>query len=154
VTNVFDVGKIVRREQDGFAGLFELLDEVFHFEGAERVEAGRGFVENDELGVIEQGLSEADAAGLAFRIGADAAAADGGIEAHEIEVKLHSPGALGAVHVEETRVKVERLAGVQEAVEVRFFGKIPDEAAGLLVAGGLAEDVGGAGGGVDEAQKE
>ena len=57
-------------------------------------------------------------------------------------------------HVEEPAVEVERLLGVEEAVEVRFLGQVADALVLAHVGGGLAEDEGLAVGREEQAEKE
>ena len=57
-------------------------------------------------------------------------------------------------HVEEPAVEVERLLGVEEAVEVRLFRQIADALVLAHVGGRLAEDEGLAVGGEEQAEQE
>ena len=72
-------------------------------------------------------------------------------------VSISSCGAFAAHgwrQVEEPAVEVERLLGVEEAVEVRFFGQIADAFVLAHVGGGLAEDEGLAVGGEEQAEQQ
>ncbi len=56
------------------------------------------------------------------------------LQTNQLNQLLHATLALGSGHVEQTTVKVERLLGRQELVQVRFLGQIPNP----LVLAGLA----------------
>ena len=52
--------KLMRVEEDDLAAAGELLDEAAEDEGGADVEAGKGLVEEDELGVVQQSGGEED----------------------------------------------------------------------------------------------
>ena len=68
VADVLHVGQQVAAEQDRLALLLEREDQVLHLARADRVEAGRRLVEQDQVGVVDQRLGQADAAGHALGI--------------------------------------------------------------------------------------
>jgi hypothetical protein len=154
VADVLDVGKEVGAEEDGFALVFEGDDEVFHFAGADGVEAGGGFVEEDEVGVVDEGLGETDASGHAFGVFAEFALAGFFVEADGIEEGGDAAAEFFAGDFEESAVEVEGFFAVEEAVEVGFFGEEADAFVDDGGTGGFAKDGGGASGGEDEAEEE
>jgi hypothetical protein len=60
-TTVLDVGEQVAGEDDGLAAAPEFEDEVLDLPGADGVQARGGLVEDEEFGVVDQGLGDADA---------------------------------------------------------------------------------------------
>ena len=63
VADVFHVREQVRRKEDGLAAAGEGDDEVLDLAAAQRVEAGRRLVEDDEVRIVDQRLREADPPG-------------------------------------------------------------------------------------------
>src|SRR5690606_7417984 len=57
---VLDIGEQVAGEQDGLAAPAQLDDQVLDLARADRIEAGRGLVEDEEVGVVDEGLGQAD----------------------------------------------------------------------------------------------
>ncbi|OPZ23512.1 MAG: hypothetical protein BWZ02_03186 [Lentisphaerae bacterium ADurb.BinA184] len=140
-------------QDDRLAAAGEEADDVLDLTAADGVEARGGFIEDDQLGVVDKGLGEADATGHALGELADGAVA-GGAEADHFE---ELPGAFGAfvgMDAEEGAEEIKRLGGGQVAVEVGFLGKVADAAFGLDVAGGLAKDDELAARGVEQAEEE
>jgi hypothetical protein len=82
-------------EDDGLAAVGQGQDQVFHLAAADGVEAGRRFIEDDEVGIIDQGLGQADAALHAFGELADLPALHF-VQAHHFEelrrARARSPG--------------------------------------------------------------
>ena len=66
VAKRFGVGKNVGGEEDGLAFVFELLHQVANFAAAHGIKAGHGFIEKDELGIVQNGLADAHALQHAF----------------------------------------------------------------------------------------
>src|SRR5205823_5765318 len=82
----------------------------------------------------------------------DALAVSG--EADHLDEPPAALAAHGGRHVEEPAVEVERLLGVEEAVEVGLLGQVADALVLLDVGGGLAEDEGLAVGGEEQAEEQ
>jgi hypothetical protein len=61
----------VRRKEHGLALVFQALDDFTDFHAAQRVEAAGRFVENQQIGIVDERLREADALLHAFGIGFD-----------------------------------------------------------------------------------
>src|SRR5439155_22313441 len=76
-------------EEDRGAALVTVAQQVLHLAVRERVEAARGLVEHEDLGVAQQGLREADALQHAAAVLAHALVARL-LEAHEREVLVHA----------------------------------------------------------------
>ena len=60
VADVLHVGQQVAGQDDRLALLAELADQLLDLGGADRVEARGRLVEQDQLGVVDQGLGQAD----------------------------------------------------------------------------------------------
>ena len=71
VADRFDFAQFVRGEENGFALVFQPLDDFAHFHAAQRVQAAGRFVENQQIGIVDQRLGQADALLHAFGIGFD-----------------------------------------------------------------------------------
>src|SRR6185437_4132365 len=71
IANLFHFGENVRAEENGFALRFERENQFANFFSADGVQAGRRFIENDELRIVHQRLREADALDHATRKFAD-----------------------------------------------------------------------------------
>lgn len=140
-------------EDDGFSLAFEEEHEVADLAGAEGVNAGGGFVEEEEVGVVEEGLGQADALEHAFGVGAEASVSSGA-EIDEIEELLDAGGEAWAGHAGEAAVVVEDFASGEEVGEIRVFREEAEAVAGGHGAGGVAEDGGGAAGGGGKAEEE
>ena len=71
VTNGFHFAQFVRRKENGFALVFQALDDFADLHASQRVEAAGRFVENQQVGIIDQRLREADALLHSLGIGFD-----------------------------------------------------------------------------------
>ena len=58
---VFDVGEQVAGQQDRLAAPAELDDQVLDLPRADRIKAGGGLVEDEEIGIVDESLGDADA---------------------------------------------------------------------------------------------
>ena len=68
IADVLHVGQQVAAHHDRLALVLELQDQVLHLAGADRVEAAGRLVEQDQLGIVDQRLGQADAAGHALGV--------------------------------------------------------------------------------------
>lgn len=153
VADVLDVGEEVGGEEDGFAAGGEGADDVLDLARALGVEAGGGFVEDDEVWVVEEGLREADAAGHALGEVADDAVA-GFVEADHAQELLGAGADGGGGEVEERAVEAEGFERGEVRVETGFLGEVADAGLDGDVGGGGAKDAEGAGGGEEESEDE
>src|SRR5215475_5169698 len=67
VAKLFGLFHEVSREDNGLVVFLQLLDDLFEQAGADRVEAGKRFVENDQVGRMQDGGDELDFLLHAFR---------------------------------------------------------------------------------------
>src|SRR5690606_27278106 len=109
--------------------------------------------EDDQVGIVDQGLGEAQAPDHAFRILAQATPA-GVAQADHLDELADAlvqdlPG-----DAEDLAEEAQGLLGVEELVEVGLFRQVADAVLDLLVAGIAAEDEGVATGRRDEAEEE
>ena len=58
VTNQFDFSKDVRVDKDRLALIRKLSTDVSDFHSSERIQAIRGLIEKDEVGIVNESLSE------------------------------------------------------------------------------------------------
>ena len=139
--------------EDRLALVAELDDQVLHLAGADRVQAGGGLVEHDQLGVVDQGLGQADAAGHALAVFLQLPPL-GPVQPDHLDQVGHPLAADRPRHVEQPAVEIERLLGVEEAVEVRFLGQVADPLVLGHFGGVAAEDQGLAAGGEQQAEDQ
>ena len=59
VAKVGEFGQDVRADDDGFAHSSEFLDQPFDFDAGARIEAGRGFVQKQQFGVVDKTFRQA-----------------------------------------------------------------------------------------------
>ena len=144
MADVFDIGQQVGRQQDGFSAGDQGEDEVLDLAGALGIEAGGRFVENDQIGIVEEGLGEADAAGHALGEAPDGAMA-GVREARHVEQLVNARAGGFGGQPEQAGVEGQGFEGRQVGIEVGLFGEIADAALDGGGAGGCAEDVDRAG---------
>ena len=136
-------------KEDGAVPVAEAADEFADFKHTLRVEAVGGFVEDDEVGVAEEGVGEAEALLHAHRIGVELGAGAVG-EAHLVEEAVDFVGgsALGDA------LEVGQVAASGEVgVEGGGLYDGADAAEGGFQVVGLAEEGEGAGGGREEAEE-
>ena len=141
VADVLHVGQQVAAHDDRLALLLQVQDQVFHVPGADRVQAGGRLVQQDQLGIVDQGLGQADAAGHALGILFQLPPL-GPREAHHLDQPPHPLAADFGRHVEQLPVEIERFFGVEEAVEVGFFRQVADPLVLGDLGGVFAEDQG------------
>ena len=70
---------------------FEGQDQVLHFPRADGVQAGGRFIQEDQVGIVDQGLGQADAAGHSLGILAQLALAGLGVEADDVQQFGNAP---------------------------------------------------------------
>ena len=139
-------------EEDGFALVLEALDDLADLHAAERIEAAGGLVEDQQVGIVDQRLGQADALLHALGVGLDGALA-GVFQLDQLEQLVNAAVRLGARDAEDARVEAEQFLGGEELVVVGQLGQVADALAGDGLAHVHAEQEGGAAGGVDEAQQ-
>ena len=106
---------------------------------ADRVDAVGGLVEQDQVGVVDQRLGEADALGHAFGIRADSCGRRRRPCRRCRAVRRRALSAGAAVDLGEGAEEFDHLPAGQVAGEAVVFRKVADAAERRLVADGLAE---------------
>jgi hypothetical protein len=123
----------VRVEEHGRSALAGLADDRPHVAAPDRVESGRGLVQDHQGGIAQQGGGKPEA--LLHALGeATGAVVGAGVEAGEREdaVDLGSPGARR--HARQRGVEREHLSGGQPGLIAEQLGQVADPAAGRPVA--------------------
>ena len=123
ITNVLNIRQQVAAHQDSLSLVPQLEDQVLHLAGTDGVEAGCGFVEQNQLRVVDQRLGQADAPRHAFGIFTQLAAASV-LDSHQLNQALNPLLTNLRRHIEQSAVKVQRLFGIQEFVQVGLFRQI------------------------------
>ncbi len=129
----------MRRKEYGLAGITQREDDGAQVLAADGVEAGEGLVEDEQVGVVDQGLGQTEAldhplgelAQLQVLVTAQADAVDQGGD------RVLYPG---GGEVEEGGGEVEELAGGEVVVKIGVLGEKTDAAPRRLRKGGLAVD--------------
>jgi len=102
-----------------------LLNNAEELAPRQGIQAGGGFVQNNQVGVIDQRLRQSDAALHAFGEFTHHPAPHL-VESDHLQELFGATPALGVGQIKQAAEKVEGFAGVQIAVEIRFFGQIAD----------------------------
>ena len=152
VADALHIREVVRAEEHRLPALAQLEDDVAHLALGNRVEAGSGLVQQKNLGVVHERLSNAHA--LEHAAGVFAQAAPPGM-CHADQLQ-EFPDALiedASLQAEEAPVEPEELLGGEEVVEVGAVWDKGEVIFDRCVPDLLAEDPGPAGGGEDQPQE-
>ena len=145
-----DFAEDVGGEENGDAAGVFFADEVEEIALHERVEAGGGLIEEEQLGAVQQALHDADFLLVAVGKVADAA----------VLLELHDVGqlfdALGAIAIVKTGGILEQVFDFHAFVIVDLRRQVADISADLRAMFGhiLAKNLAGAAGGVDQRQEQ
>ena len=112
-------------ENHGLAASRQSENQIFHFTTANRVEASGGLIENDQVRIVDQRLGEADAALHAFGKFSDHARSHL-IQSNHFQKLFRTGFAFSRREMKKVSEEINRLAGIQIAVEIRFFRQITD----------------------------
>ena len=133
VADGFHLAEFVRRKENGLALVFQALDDFADFHAAQRVQAAGRLVENQQIGIVDERLREADALLHAFGIGFDEAFA-GGLQFNEFEQPVNAPVGFRARQAENAGVKPQQFLGGEKFVVISHLRQIAD----ALARDGLA----------------
>ena len=125
-------------QDDGLAAAGERENQVFHFATTDRIQTGSGFVQNHEVRVIDQRLSQPDAALHAFGKLAHHPAAHL-VQPHHLQQLLGATPPFFVRQIEQAAEEVECLVGIEVAVEIRFLRQVTDARLDRDVPRGVAE---------------
>src|SRR5438045_1539076 len=92
---------------------------------ADRVQTRGRLVQQNELGVVDQSLSQSDAALHPLGVFAKLAVL-GTSQAHHVDQTSYSLVSLSPRDLEQTSIELQSLFGVQELIEVGFLGQVAD----------------------------
>ena len=112
-------------EEDGLPPGFEIQDQVPDLFPADRVEPGHGFVQDDHLGIVDQGLGEPDPLQHPLGILAKLQPPCLG-KPHLIEQLLDPLYAFTVRDTKELAVEVEKLPAGEVVVKTRIFREKTD----------------------------
>src|SRR5207248_4623176 len=102
---------------------------------------GRGFVEEDQLGIVEQGLRKSDALQHAFGKIAQLFAAMWR-QAHQLQQRRHAFAQLIMRHAIKAAMQIEKFGASKPVIKTEVFGEETDSAACTYVAGGTPQNRG------------
>ena len=143
----FDFAEKMRVEKNGGAALSFVANDVADETAAHGVEAGGGFVEEDEIRFVDESLGEADALHHALGKAAEAKFAMRS-EADEIEIGGNAITELGGSKPSEAAVESQEFARSEPVVKTKIFRKKTDFAADFDIGKGTAENLRFAAGGL------
>ena len=142
----------MRIKENGGPAFSLVTNDVADKATAHGVEAGRGLVEEDEVGLVDESLGETDALQHAFRKAAEPPVAMSS-KSDEVQERGNAVAELGRSESAEPTVKREEFGGSQPVVEAEVFGEEADLAADLDARKGLIEDPSVAATGFNEAEQ-
>jgi len=148
----FDFAEKMRVEKNSGAALSLVADDVADEAAAHGVEAGGGFVEEDEIRFVDESLGEADALHHALGKAAEPAVRMRS-EADEIEIGGDAIAKLRGSKPGETAVEREEFARGEPVVKTKIFGKEADFAADFDIGERAAENLRATAGGLYEAEE-
>jgi len=119
----------VRRKEHGFALVLQALDDFADLHAAQRVEAAGRLVKNQQIGIVDERLSQADALLHAFGIRFDGTFARV-FEFDQLEQLVNAFIRLGARQAENFGVKPEQLLGGEKFVIIGHLRQVADALAG------------------------
>src|SRR5690606_20289565 len=139
VAQRLDLMELVRGEEDGLATGFEVKQDIAQVIATDGIEAGAQFIENEQIGVGDDGLGDADALlhtlAEVAKQGFLAAA-----EADALEQLGDAPTQRRPIHAVQSAVELEDLARLHERIIEGDLRQIAGAAACLDGTGGLSED--------------
>ena len=127
-------------QNHGFAAPRERDDQILYFAATNWIKPRRRFIENHQVGIIDERLGESDAALHPFRELADGARLRR-FQADHFQQLFRAPPPFIAGQVKKFSEKLQRLAGIEIAVKIRFFRQIADAFLRGDVFGRLAKNL-------------
>src|SRR5579872_378390 len=144
-TDELDVGELVGGEKDGLALAAQACDDVAQFGVRDGVQAGRRLVQEEQLWVVDQRLSDAGALAHTLGVAADVALPRLGLKPYLLQRDPDAPLALAAGDLEQPRVEIQQVPRRHRVVEIGLLGQIGDLRLDAVIAHRLTEDRGVAG---------
>jgi hypothetical protein len=140
ITGDFDFAEEVGVEEHGGAAFSLVANDVANEPAAHGVEAGSGFIEENEFGFMDESLGEADALQHAFRKAAEAAVAMRS-EADEIKISGNTVAELRRSESAEAAMKRQQFRGGEPVVETKILREETDLATNLYARKRVIEDL-------------
>ncbi len=131
VTHVGELGQDVAADHDGLALCPEAAEDGTHFDAGAGVEAGEGFVEEEDLWLVQEDAGEAETLRLAAAEGVGISVALK-IEIDEVELFVADLPTLGAVDAVGGGEEFEVLDNLHVVINAEEIGHVADEAADFL----------------------
>jgi len=140
-------------EKDGLAAARQGQDQIFDFAATDGIEPGSRLIKDHQIGVIDERLRQADAPLHAF--GELAHRPQPGLaQTHHFQQLFRPVVAIMAGQAKEVAEEVQRLAGIEVAIKIRFLRQVADASLGRHVAGGVSEDFKVSFGGMEQTQNQ
>jgi hypothetical protein len=152
VTNFLHLFEEVGAEKDGDAAFLESENKVANLAWAKGIDTGRGLVEDDEAGILNECLGESNALEHAFGVASQPSVASV-LETHEIEKFFGAILECVFGHAAELAVEAKGFLSGEVFVKIGILGEEADILPGVDLAGVFAEDRAGAGGRLHEAEE-
>ena len=152
VAGDFNFTEEMRVEENGDAALAFIANDVANEVAAHGIQAGSGFIEEDEIGFVQECLRETYALHHAFRKAAKATIAMWG-ETDKFKIGGHTVVELLGSKPGETTVESEKLGRREPVVKTKIFGKEADLLSDFDVSEWMAENLRLTTGGFNEAEE-
>ena len=139
VADKLHVGELMRGQEDRPAFLFQPQDQVADVAVRDRVKARRRLVEEQQLGIVDERLRDADALEHAFGERAQRLLA-GSLQADHLQQLVHALLLDRAGQAEQAAVEADHFRSGHMLIEVGRLGQVGDLLLDINVAGGLAQN--------------
>ncbi len=117
----------------------ERQDQVLHLARADRVEARRRFVKQDEIGLLINAWARPMRRAMPLLYSRSFALAGLAVEADRVEQCRRRASSVHGGDLEQSAVEVKRLFAIKELVEIRLFGKEADALVDLGATGTMSQ---------------
>ena len=112
-------------EDDCLTAFGQSHNQILDFTTADRVQTRRGLVQDHQIRIIDQRLSQSNTALHALRKLTYLSVASI-VQPHHFDQLVGTLAAFHWVQIEQIAKEIERLLGVQVTIEIRFLGEVPN----------------------------
>src|SRR5436190_9567688 len=107
VAHGFDFTQLMRGKQNGLAFVFQALDDLADLHATQRIEPAGRLIENEQIGIVNEGLRQANALLHPFRVGLNRSFA-GGFQLDKFHKLVNAPISFGARYAEDAGIESEQ----------------------------------------------
>ena len=123
VADILDIRQKVAAHHHGLALRLKLENQVLHLTSSDRIEARCRFVENNQLGIVNQRLSQSNTTRHSLAVFLQLPALRP-IEADHVDQFFNPLFPLSGRHVKQTTIEIEGFLSIEKLIEVGLFGEI------------------------------